>query len=85
MMLGLGRRKRSDYFSDELNKRHSAFLEDTGKTDTIYQMSLSKILNLFKVFLWALGKDPRKSGIIQIHFLETQVDKTGFKMERTMH
>ena len=47
MMLGLGRRKRSDYFSDELNKRHSAFLEDTGKTDKIYQMFLSKILNLF--------------------------------------
>lgn len=30
MIMGLGRRKRSDYFSEELNKRHSAFLEDTG-------------------------------------------------------
>ena len=29
--MGLGRRKRSDYLSEELNKRHSAFLEDTGK------------------------------------------------------
>merc|ERR1712137_1159885 len=30
MIMGLGRRKRSDSFSEELNKRHSAFLEDTG-------------------------------------------------------
>ena len=40
MIMGLGRRKRSDFFSDELSKRHSAFLEDTGTTDKIYHRCL---------------------------------------------
>ena len=59
--MGLGRRKRSDYLSDELNKRHSAFLEDTGNNWQDLQMSfctgdLTEISILIKGILMGFGK-----------------------------
>jgi len=78
MIMGLGRRKRSDYLSDELSKRHSAFLEDTGILMGFGKRSLEKrhYQNSFlgdTGFMMNLGKRSHN----RIAFLED----TGFSMD----